>query len=85
MRKKLKNKQGTIKERKLTISKQTVDGIQVNKQAGSTTDVKLHTSNLQNIELNTEDQKRLKQINAKCYSRPRTAIGVSFTWRQANA
>jgi len=63
LRGKFKKKQGKIKEVKLKISKVTVDGIQVKKQDGSKTDVKLQPSNLQIIELNTEDQKRLKQIN----------------------
>jgi len=63
LRGKFKKKQGKIKEVKLKTSKVVVDGIQVKKQDGSKADVKLQPSNLQIIELNTEDKKRLKQIN----------------------
>ena len=63
LRGKFKKKQGKIKEVKLKTSKVIVDGIQVKKQDGSKADVKLQPSNLQIIELNIEDKKRLKQIN----------------------
>ena len=63
LRGKFKKKQGKIKEVKLKTSKVIVDGIQVKKQDGSKANVKLQPSNLQIIELNTDDKKRLKQIN----------------------
>ena len=63
MRGKFKGKQGKVTEVKLKTSKVVVDGIQVKKQDGSKANVKLQPSNLQIIELNTEDKKRLKQIN----------------------
>lgn len=63
MRGKFKGKQGKVTEVKLKTSKIVVDGIQIKKQDGSKANVKLQPSNLQIIELNTEDKKRLKQIN----------------------
>lgn len=63
MRGKFKGKQGKIKEVKLKTSKVIVEGIQVKKQDGSKADIRLQPSNLQIIELNIEDKKRLKQIN----------------------
>ena len=63
MRGKFKGKQGKITEVKLKTSKIVVEGIQVKKQDGSKADVKLRPSNLQIIELNIEDKKRLKQMN----------------------
>lgn len=63
MRGKFKGKQGKITKINLKNLKIMVDGIQTKKQDGSKVDVKLQPSNLQIIELNTEDKKRLKQKN----------------------
>jgi len=65
MRGKFKKKQGKITEINLKSSKVIVDGIQVKKQDGSKVNVKLQPSNLQIIELNTEDKKRFKKIKKK--------------------
>ena len=63
MRGKFKGKQGKITEISLKNLKIIIDGIQTKKQDGSKVNVKLQPSNLQIIELNTEDKKRLKQKN----------------------
>ena len=63
IRGKFKGKQGKIIGINLKNSKVLVDGIQVKKQDGSKLNVKLQPSNLQIIELNIEDKKRLKQRN----------------------
>ncbi len=60
MRGKFKGKQGKVTEIKMKTSKIIVDGIQVKKQDGSKANVKMIPSNLQIIELNLEDKKRLK-------------------------
>ena len=60
MRGKFKRKQGKIVEVKIKISKITVEGIQVKKQDNSKVNVRLQPSNLQIIQLNLEDKKRLK-------------------------
>ena len=60
MRGKFKNKQGKVTEVKLKLSKVIIEGIQVKKQDGSKVNVRLRPSNLQIIELNLEDKKRLK-------------------------
>ena len=61
LRGKFKGKQGKVIEVKLKISKISVEGIQVKKLDNSKANIKLQPSNLQIIELNTEDKKRLKQ------------------------
>jgi len=63
MRGRFKRKQGKITEINLKNLKVIVDGIQIKKQDGSKVNVKLQPSNLQIIELNTEDKKRLKERN----------------------
>jgi large subunit ribosomal protein L24 len=60
MRGSFKKKQGKISEVKLKIKKVIVEGIQTKKQDGSKVNVKLQPSNLQIVELNMEDKKRLK-------------------------
>ncbi len=65
MRGKFKAKQGKIIEVKLKISKVVVEGIQVKKQDGSKVSIKLQPSNLQIIELNLEDRKRMKKLGTK--------------------
>ena len=62
MRGKFKGKQGKITEVKTKLSKVYVEGIQVKKQDGSKANISLKPSNLQIIELNTSDKKRLKRI-----------------------
>ena len=61
MKGKFKNKQGKITEVNLKTSKVIVEGIQIKKQDGSKVNIKLQPSNLQIIELNLEDKKRLKR------------------------
>tara|TARA_Y100000310_G_scaffold319814_1_gene375567 strand:+ start:1808 stop:2254 length:447 start_codon:yes stop_codon:yes gene_type:complete len=61
MRGKFKKKQGKITEVNTKTSKISIEGIQVKKQDGSKVNVKLRPSNLQVIELNLEDKKRLKK------------------------
>ncbi len=60
MRGKFKKKQGKVLSVKLKTQKITVEGIQVKKLDGSKVNVNLRPSNLQIIELNLEDKKRLK-------------------------
>lgn len=57
---KFKGKQGKVLEVKLKRQKIIVEGIQVKKMDGSKVNVKLRPANLQIIELNLEDKKRLK-------------------------
>ncbi len=60
MKGKFKKKQGKITSIKIKLGKVTVEKIQRKKQDGSNVDVALQPSNLQIIELNLEDKKRLK-------------------------
>lgn len=60
MRGKFKGKQGKITGVRIKTSKIIVEGIQIKKQDGSKVNVKLQPSNLQIVELNLEDKKRLK-------------------------
>tara|TARA_Y100000310_G_scaffold167546_2_gene167361 strand:+ start:6872 stop:7366 length:495 start_codon:yes stop_codon:yes gene_type:complete len=60
MKGKFKGKRGKITEINLKNSKIIMEGIQVKKQDGSKANIKLQPSNLQIIELNIEDKKRLK-------------------------
>jgi len=54
-----KKKQGKVSEVFLKASKIVVEGIQIKKRDGSKANVKLEPSNLQIIELNLSDKKRL--------------------------
>lgn len=65
---KFKGKQGKVLEVKLKMSKVVIEGIQVKKQDGSKANVKMQPSNLQIIELNLEDKKRLKLKEEKIKS-----------------
>lgn len=65
MRGKFKKKQGKITEVKLKTGKIIIEGIQIKKQSGEKVNVKLMPSNLQIIELNLEDKKRLKTREEK--------------------
>ncbi len=63
---KFKDKQGKITNVKLKKGKVTIENIQVKKQDGSKVDIYLQPSNLQIIELNSEDKKRkIPQINGE--------------------
>ena len=57
---KFKKKQGKVIEVYTKKSKLSIDGITVKKQDGSKANLKFHPSNLQIIELNTDDKKRMK-------------------------
>ena len=59
---KFKGRQGKILKIKLKLKKITVDGINVKKMDGSKVNVKLQHSNLQIIELNLDDKKRLEKL-----------------------
>jgi len=59
MKGKFRKKEGKIIEVNVKKSKVIIEGIQIKKQDGSKVNVKLHPSNLQIIELNTDDKKRM--------------------------
>jgi large subunit ribosomal protein L24 len=61
LRGKFRKKQGKVLEVKIKISKIIVEGIQATKQDKSKVNVKLQPSNLQIVELNLEDRKRIKK------------------------
>jgi large subunit ribosomal protein L24 len=63
MRGKFKKKTGKIIEVDTKKSKVKIEGIQVKKQDGSKANVRMWPSNLQIIELNTDDKKRMKRTN----------------------
>jgi len=63
LRGKYKEKQGKIIEVYTKKTMLAIEGIQVKKQDGSKVNVKLKPSNLQIIELNLDDKKRMKKIN----------------------
>jgi len=65
MRGKFKKKTGKVLEVKLKTGKIYIEGIQVKKQEGSKVNVPLRASNLQIIELNLDDKKRMKKLGRK--------------------
>jgi len=65
MRGKFKKKTGKVLIVKLKKGKIYVEGIQVKKQDGSKVNVPLKSSNLQIIELDLDDKKRMKKLNVK--------------------
>ena len=65
MRGKFKKKQGKVTEVILKREKIFVEKIQIKKRDGSTVNVPLKASNLQIIELNAEDRKRIKKLDVK--------------------
>jgi large subunit ribosomal protein L24 len=65
MKGKFSKKQGKVTSVKIKLGKVTVEKIQAKKQDGSSVDIKLQPSNLQIIELNLEDKKRLKTVEKK--------------------
>jgi len=60
---KFKKKQGKIISIDVKTSKVKIEGIMIKKQDGSKVNVKIHPSNLQIVELNLEDKKRMKIQN----------------------
>lgn len=62
MRGKFKGKTGKVTEIKIKLQKIYIEGIQVKKQDGSSANVPMRASNLQIIELNLEDKKRLPSV-----------------------
>jgi len=65
MRGKFRKKQGKVSHINSKNQKINVDGIQIKKRDGSKVNVNLKPSNLQIIELNLEDKKRLKNKEIK--------------------
>ncbi len=65
LRGKYKGKEGKIIRVMLKISKVHTEGIQVKKLDGSKVNVKLQPSNLQIIELNLDDKKRMEKLKVK--------------------
>ena len=65
MRGKYKKKQARIIEVNTRFAKVYIEGIQVKKTDGSKANIPFRPSNLQIIELNTEDKKRMKKMNSK--------------------
>ena len=65
MRGKYKKKQAKIIEVNTRFAKVYIEGIQVKKTDGSKANIPFRPSNLQIIELNTEDKKRMKKMNSK--------------------
>ena len=65
MRGEFKGKKGKVTKVLLKLSKIIVEGIQIKKKDGSKVDIKLEPSNLQIIELNMEDKRRLKLKTAE--------------------
>lgn len=69
MRGKFKLKTGKIMEVNVKKSKVIIEGITVKKQDGSKANIKMRPSNLQIIELNLDDKKRMKIENKKIGSK----------------
>ncbi|HLA23163.1 MAG TPA: 50S ribosomal protein L24 [Candidatus Nanoarchaeia archaeon] len=65
MRGKFRKKQGKILEIKLKTQKVTIEGIQITKKDGSKVNVRVQPSNLQIVELNLADTKRIKSQQEK--------------------
>jgi large subunit ribosomal protein L24 len=63
MRGKFKKKQGKVIEIKMKTGKIYIEGMQIKKQDGSKANIPFRASNLQIIELNLEDKKRMKKIS----------------------
>ena len=62
---KFKKKQGKVLKVNLKTSKIIIDGINVKKMDGSKANVKMQPSNLQIVELNLDDKKRMKKLKIK--------------------
>lgn len=65
MKGKFRKKQGKIISIDVKNSKIRIEGIMIKKQDGSKVNVKIHPSNLQIIELDLEDKKRIKAQKEK--------------------
>ena len=65
MKGKFKKKQGKVLEVKTKFEKIYVDGINIKKIDGSRVNVPLKSQNLQIIELNLDDKKRIKKLGRK--------------------
>ncbi len=63
MRGKFKGKKGKVTIVKIKTSKVAVENIQVKKLDGSKANVMMQPSNLQIVELNLDDQKRMKKLS----------------------
>ena len=63
MRGKFKKKQGKVIEIKTKLLKVYIEGIQIKKTDGSKVNVPLKASNLQIVELNLDDKKRMIKLN----------------------
>lgn len=63
MRGKFKGKQGKVTEVKTKMGKIFIEKVQIKKRDGSSVNIPLKASNLQIIELNTEDRKRKLKIS----------------------
>lgn len=66
---KMKNKTGKITEINVNRPAIFIEGIQIKKQDGSKTNIGIHPSNLQIIELNLEDSKRKRKTEEKIEKR----------------
>jgi len=60
---KFRNKKGKVLSVDVKRERVTVEGIQITKRDGSKVPITFHPSNLQIIELNNEDKKRIKRKN----------------------
>lgn len=60
---KFRNKKGKVLSVDVKRERVTVEGIQISKRDGSKAPITFHPSNLQIIELNNEDKKRIKRKN----------------------
>ena len=67
---KFKKKTGKIVSIDVKTSKVKIDGIVIKKQDGSKVNVRIHPSNLQIVELNVEDKKRMKIKDKKSEKKP---------------
>jgi len=65
LRGKFKGKQGKVNEVNLKTSKIVIEGIQIKKKDGSKVNIRLQPSNLQIMELNLEDKKRIQKLGIK--------------------
>ncbi|MBR9701568.1 50S ribosomal protein L24 [Candidatus Pacearchaeota archaeon] len=72
MRGKFKKKKGKVTEVKTKMMKIYIEGIQVKKQEGSKVNVPLRASNLQIVELNLDDRKRMAKLGGHRSVYPKT-------------
>lgn len=72
MRGKYKKKQGRVIEVKIKQGKIYVEGIQIKKTDGSKVNVPVRASNLQIIELNTDDKMRMKNLKTEKMEKPKS-------------